>query len=110
MRRRTIAQRLAERIVRELPAHGHAVPETLRVVRLHPSRADRNLGAWSWTTVNSAEPSQDVPIGSQWRMSTVLRAPVWVVTRDGYGDISIDPPPDGLITWSTGNFDPDDRP
>lgn len=86
----TTSERLAARLRAELPAHGVDIPEGARVCRLYPGLLN-GPRLWRWQI------ARDVSrwprwVGSDWAMAEVLAAPVWAVTVDEYGWVTVDLP------------------
>ncbi len=84
--------RLAERLVTRLRSeHDLQLPSAVRLVRVYPSAAARNVGAWSWCL--TAADGSPLNIGSQWPVGALIRSKRWDVGRDLLGDTHIDPQP-----------------
>jgi hypothetical protein len=64
--------RTSERLLTRLREVGLAIPEGSRLVRVNPSAAMRNGGAWSWFT--QGPDGRELGIGSQFSMGELLGA------------------------------------
>ncbi|MFE4857411.1 hypothetical protein [Streptomyces sp. NPDC056670] len=62
----------SERLIARLREIGLDLPEGSRLVRVHPSRAMRNEGAWSWSAYGPG--GRELLIGSQYPMAELLAA------------------------------------
>jgi len=88
---------MSDRLISRLREAGIDLPEGARLIRVMPSRAMRNEGAWSWTALGPT--GAELRIGSQFSMGDLLAAPALVVSsidsspgRDG-ADLEILPGP-----------------
>ncbi len=89
-----VSTEMVRRLRDSLPALGITLPDGVRAVRCHHSRAERNNGAWSWTlrlpydlTAPDAPVSE---IGSQWAMRDLARCQDWAISRDSLGAVHVD--------------------
>lgn len=64
--------RTSDRLLARLREIGLDLPDGSRLVRVHPSAAMRNEGAWSWTALGPG--GRDLRIGSQHPMAVLLGA------------------------------------
>ncbi|WP_329142756.1 hypothetical protein OIU91_04000 [Streptomyces sp. NBC_01456] len=62
----------AERLIARLREAGLDLPEGSRLVRVYPSRAMRNEGAWSWSAFGPG--GRELQLGSQYPMAELLAA------------------------------------
>jgi hypothetical protein len=85
--RTDISGKLLERLRREglVPAD-----QEVTVRRVNPSRAMRAEGAWSWHA-EWGQARTEQTVGSQWPMSACVEAASWEVSRNQFGETSIDP-------------------
>ena len=82
----------AERLLHRLRQAGLDLPEGSVLVRVYPSAAMRNNGAWSWAAFGPD--GRELQIGSQYSMSELLAAEALDVTSYRLvagSDISVDP-------------------
>lgn len=82
--------KVSQRLVERLRKMGLTVPDD-EIYRVHPSRASREAGAWSWAIGTSPA------VGSQHAMTVLMRAPRLTAswsTRLMDTDIHIDPVPE----------------
>jgi hypothetical protein len=63
---------IAERLLARLRKAGLDLPEGSQLVRVYPSSARRNEGAWSWAALGPD--GRDLQLGSQFSMTELLRA------------------------------------
>lgn len=85
--------RVAELLLDRLRQHPRVtLPPGAFLARLHPSRAQRVEGAWSWHVWTDDRAVTVVEsIGSQWSMSALVAADAWDVNTNQHGDTHIDP-------------------
>ncbi|MFE5912070.1 hypothetical protein ACFQ6B_23715 [Streptomyces wedmorensis] len=71
----------SERLLARLREIGVDLPQGAQLVRVHPSPAMRNAGAWSWAAFGPD--GHDLRIGSQYPMSELIKAEALDVSRIG---------------------------
>lgn len=70
--------RTSDRLIARLRKIGLDLPEGTQLVRVMPSGAMRNEGAWSWAAIGPT--GAELRIGSQFSMSDLIAAPALVVS------------------------------
>jgi hypothetical protein len=82
----------SERLLARLRALGLNIPKGMRVARSYVSPAQRSAGAWVWHVESLYPPPLPAqPIGSQWRVTDLLREPRLSAALDEWGQWSVDP-------------------
>lgn len=93
--------RTSDRLLARLREIGLNLPEGAQLIRVYPSPAMRNAGAWSWFAVD--RDGIELGIGSAFSMAELLTAPGLIVGRvrggaaGGYDfghDIEVEPTAD----------------
>lgn len=80
--------RTSERLIARLREIGLDLPDGTQLVRLNPSRAMRNEGAWSWTALGPG--GRELQIGSQHPMTALLEAEVLLAETIRSGAVGTD--------------------
>jgi hypothetical protein len=83
--------KVSEKLLSRLRTEG-VVPagQAVTMQRVNPSRAMRVEGSWSWSASwGGFSPAESA--GSQWSMAACLNAASWEVSRNQFGETSVDP-------------------
>lgn len=78
-----------QQVMKRLRALGVELPGDTELRRIRAGWVMKARGCWSWFAWSPTDAS--VRVGSQYPMTELLRAAKWDVSRNEFGEVSIDP-------------------